>query len=326
MQQGTFSSADRLSQGVIAWPQVRRIPKNSQRKELSLTAHRFDTGTPQYQKRHSRGGAYTKASRWAKGGGRQSPSPLRRPPRPALPVNPHLPLKRNRPARRLRCTLARLLRPEGRGRGRRPAEQACPLPQPHQPHLLGLQWQQLRVGAARPRGGRRGDLCRCSRGDGYAARIRGTRPPRGLRLCGASRATRDGRGGRRSVVRRLGVGHILKLSFVVLGATAPPSTAPRCLPPARSSGPLATACVNLHGGARTSAALCQRSGIRCVNRHSRSNSAGNNCGPRIAGAALRLWGACAAAALAASHRPLAALSSSARTSAAVRAARLHFGA
>jgi len=40
---------------------------------------------------------------------------------------------------------------------------------------------------------------------------RGTRPPRGgLRLCGASRATRDGRGGRRSVVRRLGVGHILK--------------------------------------------------------------------------------------------------------------------
>ena len=34
-------------------------------EELSLTAHRFDTGTPQYQKRHSRGGAYAKASRWA---------------------------------------------------------------------------------------------------------------------------------------------------------------------------------------------------------------------------------------------------------------------
>lgn len=72
--------------------------------------------------------------------------------------------------------------------------------------------------------------------------------------------------------------------------------------------------------------LRRRRRIRCVSRHSGSISARNNCGPRLAGAALRLWGACAAAALAASHRPLAALSSSARTSAAVRAARLHFGA
>ena len=29
MQQGTVSSADRLSQGVIAWPQVRRIPEKN---------------------------------------------------------------------------------------------------------------------------------------------------------------------------------------------------------------------------------------------------------------------------------------------------------
>ena len=39
MQHGTFSSADRLSQGVIAWPQVRRIPmktsKNPQKRTIS---------------------------------------------------------------------------------------------------------------------------------------------------------------------------------------------------------------------------------------------------------------------------------------------------
>jgi len=32
MQQGTVSSADRLSQGVIAWPQVRQIPMKTSEK------------------------------------------------------------------------------------------------------------------------------------------------------------------------------------------------------------------------------------------------------------------------------------------------------
>ncbi len=32
MQQGTVSSADRLSHGVIAWPQVRRIPMKTSKK------------------------------------------------------------------------------------------------------------------------------------------------------------------------------------------------------------------------------------------------------------------------------------------------------
>ena len=32
MQLGTVSSADRLSQGVIAWPQVRRIPMKTSKK------------------------------------------------------------------------------------------------------------------------------------------------------------------------------------------------------------------------------------------------------------------------------------------------------
>ena len=32
MQHGTVSSADRLSQGVIAWPQVRRIPMKTSKK------------------------------------------------------------------------------------------------------------------------------------------------------------------------------------------------------------------------------------------------------------------------------------------------------
>ena len=45
MQQGTVSSADRLSQGVIAWPQVRRIPlktsKKSRKKEKSRKSRRL---------------------------------------------------------------------------------------------------------------------------------------------------------------------------------------------------------------------------------------------------------------------------------------------
>ena len=76
----------------------------------NLTAHRFDAGTPQYQKRHSRGGAYTRRRRGGEGGRAVIALTLTTP-TPALPVNPHLPLKRNCPALRLRCMLRRRSRP-----------------------------------------------------------------------------------------------------------------------------------------------------------------------------------------------------------------------
>ena len=84
--------------------------------------------------------------------------------------------------------------------------------------------------------------------------------------------------------------------------------------------------IERRAGAAAPPALRRRRRTRSVNRHSGSTPASNNRGPRPAGTAFRRWGARAAAAHAASHRPLAARSSRARTSAAARAARLHFGA
>ena len=97
---------------------------------------------------------------------------------------------------------------------------------------------------------------------------------------------------------RRGVGHLLEPSPATPGATAaPPSAAPRRLPPALD--PLLPPL----GSDRTIAALRQR-GLQGVQTGSLGPTPGSTlCGLRVAGTAVRLLGARAAAALAAGRCP-----------------------
>ena len=118
----------------------------------------------QYQKRHSRGGAYTKASSEVGEGGRAAIALTLTTPTPALPVNPHLPLKRNCPELRLRCTqknFTRALSPDTR---RGLARTTHTHTHTHTPHTLALTHTHR---------SRLSDSCE----DGEALELPCTRPP-----------------------------------------------------------------------------------------------------------------------------------------------------